>query len=228
MARAKLYTRFGKQIVAAVKKGGPSENSNSALASILAMGKLNNIPRDLIERNIKKASEKDQADFSELQYEAYGLGGVGLVVSCLTDNVNRSNLLVRTAVVKAGGKMADPGSVVFNFKRAGFVVLSGGTEDEVFAAATEAAADDILPRSDGAPGWEVVTEVPSYGAVLAAMKEAGLSIVGEESGLRMVPLVTVAVPDDEQFAKNLALIDKLLEIDDVDAVVINQADEDEA
>ena len=124
--------------------------------------------------------------------------------------------------------MADAGSVMFTFKRAGFVVLSGGTEDEVFAAATEAGADDIQPRPDGAPGWDVVTEVPAYGAVLAAMKEAGLPIVAEESGLRFVPLSPVAVPDDELFEKNLTLIEKLLEIDDVDTVVCNQADEDDA
>jgi transcriptional/translational regulatory protein YebC/TACO1 len=79
--RAKLYARFGKQIVAAVKEGGPSENANSKLAAVLQLAKLNSVPRDLIERNIKKASDKSQADFQELTYEAYGLSGVGMVRS---------------------------------------------------------------------------------------------------------------------------------------------------
>lgn len=183
------------------------------------MAKINSVPRDLIERNLKKASEKDQADFKEMTYEAYGLGGVGVVIDILTDNVNRSSASVRSAVNKAGGKMADPGSVLFNFKRCGFVVLSGGSEEEVFSAATDAGAEDIVPRAEGEIGWEVVTEVAAYGAVLSALKEAGLPIVAEESGLRMVPLAQVAVPDDEAFSANLRLIDTLLELDDVDAVV---------
>ena len=141
------------------------------------------------------------------------------MIDILTDNVNRSSASVRAAVTKAGGKMADPGSVVFNFQRQGLVLLSGGSEESVFTAATEAGADDVLPRSDGEPGWEVVTQVPMYGAVLAALRDAGLPTVAEECGLRMVPLARVSVDDDEAFEKNLKLIDTLLELDDVDAVV---------
>jgi len=192
---------------------------------VLQQAKLNSVPRDLIERNIKKASDKSQADFQELTYEAYGLGGVGLVIDILTDNVNRSSASVRSTVTKAGGKMADPGSVVFNFQRRGFILLSGGEEEAVFAAATDAGAEDVLPRADGEAGWEVVTEVAQYGAVFAALRDAGLPTVAEECGLRMVPLAKVSVADDETFERNLKLIDSLLELDDVDAVVINQADD---
>jgi transcriptional/translational regulatory protein YebC/TACO1 len=160
-------------------------------------------------------------------YEAYGLGGVGLVVEILTDNLNRAAMSVRSAVTKAGAKMADPGSVLFNFERRGFVVLTGGEEDAVFAAATDAGADDVTPRPGGAPGWEVVTQVSAYGAVLAALRDAGLPLAGDLSGLRLVPLMRVDVADDDAFAANEALVEKLLELDDVDAVVSNQNDDEE-
>lgn len=191
------------------------------------LGRLNNIPKDLIDRNIKKASDKSQADYMEVTYEAYGLGGVGIVLDILTDNSNRASASVRAAVTKAGGKMADPGSVLFNFKRCGCVVLLGGDEDAVFTAATEAGADDIQPRGGGEPGWLVLTKVPSYGLVFAALKEAGLPLVLDECGLRLLPLVKVDVPDDELFERNAALCDALLELDDVDAVVSNQNEEEE-
>ncbi len=193
---------------------------------MLQLARLNNIPKDLIDRNIKKASDKSQADYTEVTYEAYGLGGVGIVLDILTDNLNRASASVRAAVNKAGGKMADPGSVLFNFKRCGCVVLSGGDEDAVFAAATDAGADDIQPRAGGEAGWEVLTEVSAYGVVASALKDAGLPIVPDQSGLRLVPLVRVDVPDDEQFEKNVALCDALLELDDVDAVVCNQNDDE--
>ncbi len=196
-----------------------------------------------------------------MTYEAYGLGGVGMVIEILTDNLNRAAMTVRTVVTKAGAKMADPGSVLFNFERRGFVVLTGGDEDTVFAAATDAGADDVTPRPGGEPGWEIVTQVGAYGAVLAALRDAGLPMAGDLSGLRLVPLVHVDVvrpcarsaharkqacdhaltqcafvfvslraitkTDDEHYAANEALVEKLLELDDVDAVVSNQT-EDEA
>ena len=199
-----------------------------------------------------------------MTYEAYGLGGVGIVIEILTDNLNRAAMSVRSVVSKAGGKMADPGSVLFNFARQGCVVLSGGEEDAVFAAATEAGADDVAPRGDGEVGWEVTCAVADYGPVAAALKAAGLPLVGDLSGLRLVPLarvdvvrtqarlqqamqmrgvihpphlprltrvssiVRIAQPDDEAFAANETMVEKLLELDDVDAVVSNQNDEDDA
>ena len=128
-----------------------------------------------------------------MTYEAYGLGGVGIVIEILTDNLNRAAMSVRSAVSKAGGKMADPGSVLFNFARQGCVVLSGGDEDAVFTAATEAGAEDVAPRADGEAGWEVTCAVADYGPVAAALKAAGLPLVGDLSGLRLVPLARVDV-----------------------------------
>jgi len=133
------------------------------------------------------------ASAPQVTYEAYGLGGVGIVIEILTDNLNRAAMSVRSAVSKAGGKMADPGSVLFNFARQGCVVLSGGDEDAVFTAATEAGAEDVAPRADGEAGWEVTCAVADYGPVAAALKAAGLPLVGDLSGLRLVPLARVDV-----------------------------------
>ena len=116
-----------------------------------------------------------------------------MVIEILTDNLNRAAMSVRSAVSKSGGKMADPGSVLFNFSRQGCVVLSGGAEDAVFAAATEAGAEDVLPRPGGEAGWEVTCAVADYGPVAAALKAAGLPMVGDLSGLRLVPLARVDV-----------------------------------
>jgi transcriptional/translational regulatory protein YebC/TACO1 len=150
---------------------------------------------------------------------------VGMVVEILTDNLNRAAMLVRSAVTKAGGKMADPGSVLFNFKRVGICVLTGGDEDTVFAAATDAGADDVQPRPGGEAGWEVITPADAYGAVAAALREAGLPMDADLSGQRLMPLMRVEVSDDEAAETNDLIVEKLLELDDVDAVVSNQAED---
>ncbi|CAI5469204.1 unnamed protein product [Closterium sp. Yama58-4] len=116
--KSKLYGKFGKQIISAVKAAGPSPASNSMLAALLVAAKQGGVPKDVIDRNIKRASEKGQADFTEIVYEIYGLGGVGIVVDVLTDNNARAAATVRDVVRKGGAKMADPGSVLFNFKSA--------------------------------------------------------------------------------------------------------------
>lgn len=259
VARGKLYGRIGKQIQMAVKAGGSSENSNTALASVLAMARLNNVPKDIVERNLKAGDSKD---YTEYTYEArqastdevaeerrrrlprlrppnlthplslislpqvYGFGGVGLVLDVLTDSANRAAAAVRSTVLKKGGKMADPGSVLFGFSRRGRVVLSGGEEEAVLAAAADAGADDVQPREGGGqPGWEVTCAAGDFGAVASALRAAGLPLVGDASGLVLVPLSRVAV-DDAAAESNEALVDALLQLDDVDAVVTNEEEED--
>ena len=105
-----------------MRAGGADVLANARLRDILAHAKLASLPNEIIERNMKKA-EKGGADFSEVTYEAYGPGGTGFVMECLTDNVNRSASEVRTAVTKGGGKMADSGSVLFNFQRVGLIMV---------------------------------------------------------------------------------------------------------
>jgi hypothetical protein len=111
------------------------------------------LSQDIIERNIKRASDKSQADYSEVVYEAYGPGGTGIIIECLTDNLNRTAGDVKSTITKAGCKVADPGSVMFNFQRQGLLVIDESDEDAVFEAAMEAGADDIQPvfDEDGQP-----------------------------------------------------------------------------
>lgn len=127
------------------KAGGADPVTNSKLAELMKQAKEAGVPREIVDRACKRAADKNQADYQELKYEAYGPGGTGFVVTCLTDNVNRTAGEVKSAIVKGGGKVAEPGSVLFNFALMGRVVVSGGSEDAVFEAAMEAGAEDITP-----------------------------------------------------------------------------------
>mmetsp|Transcript_14720 Transcript_14720/g.35573 ORF Transcript_14720/g.35573 Transcript_14720/m.35573 type:complete len:292 (-) Transcript_14720:131-1006(-) len=218
--RTKLYGKYGKLIVQAVKEGGGETGAgNTKLALVLERARQLSVPRDLIDRNLKRAKDGKQGDFMEMTYEAYGLGGVGIVMEVNTDNVNRANAETRTIVNKSGGKMAEPGSVLFNFERKGIIVLDcpADKEEEVFAIAIEAGADDVKPREDEEPGFVVITDVPAFIGCQRALADAGFTVNGDESALKMIPLVDVIV-DDEMADANDAMIEKLLELDDIDAV----------
>jgi len=222
--KAKLYGRFGKQIQQAVRAAGPGTD-NARLQEILKQAKLVSVPNDIIERNIKKAADaKNANDFQECVYEAYGIGGTAFVIECLSDNVNRSVTDVKTAVTKGGGKWADAGSVLFNFERLGLVrVNKGVSEDEIFDLAIEAGAEDVKPVEDaeGMPdGYQVITALENFGEVRDALTEAGVDISQEDTGLVYSPLAPVEV-DDQAFAENEALLERLLEVDDVDVVFSN-------
>jgi len=218
--RTKLYGKYGKLIVTAVKEGGGADPvANTQLARVLADASRLSVPRDLIERNIKRATDTSQADYMELTYEAYGAGGVGIVIEVLSDNVNRAAADTKAAINKAGGKVAEPGSVLFNFERKGFISLncSSEKEDEVFECAADNGGDDIAPREDGGEGFVVVTEVAGFMQCQKALADAGFEIDADGTALKMVPLAEVEV-DDDAAEKNEALVEKLLELDDVDAV----------
>ena len=204
----------------AVKEGGGADPvANTQLARVLADASRLSVPRDLIERNIKRATDTSQADYMELTYEAYGAGGVGIVIEVLSDNVNRAAADTKAAINKAGGKVAEPGSVLFNFERKGFISLNcaADKEDEVFECAADNGGDDIAPREDGGEGFVVVTEVAGFMQCQRALEDAGFEIDADGTALKMVPLAEVEV-DDEAAEKNEALVEKLLELDDVDAV----------
>lgn len=143
--KGKIFSRIAKEIISAVKLGGPDVKSNARLKLALQKAKEANVPNEIIERNIKKASSADQADYSELTYELYGHGGVGLIVDIMTDNKNRVSSDMRIATNKRGGTVAAPGSVAFNFERKGVISIpkKNLTEDELFLVATEAGADDF-------------------------------------------------------------------------------------
>ncbi|KAI5081190.1 hypothetical protein GOP47_0004373 [Adiantum capillus-veneris] len=232
--KAKLYGRIGKEIVSAVRRGGsPNPVANSALAALLQYAKDFDIPKDIIERNIKKASEKGQQDFEPMIYEAYGFGGIGILIEVLTDNSNRAAANVREVVKKSGCKMADAGSVQFNFKKAGVVNVKADKvdADSLLAAAMDAGAEDVIeptyyededPQDASDKYYKVMTPLEQYSAVSKRLQGAGIPVVMESSGLEYIPNA-ILEPDDEAIELNKALMERLLELDDVDAVYSNQA-----
>jgi YebC/PmpR family DNA-binding regulatory protein len=220
MKRAKLYGKLGKLILQAAKAGGPDPIGNIRLREALAIAKQANCPREIVDRNVKKAGDKSQADFSEVMYEAYGPGGTGLLICALTDNPNRAASDVRTVFgkVKGGAKLAESGSVAFSFTKVGVVVLEaaeGLDEDAVLTAAADAGAEDAAPAAGGR--WRVTASPADFGAVRDALTGAGLTVAADASGLEYIPNATVAL-SDEDFEAAEGLIEKLLALDDVDAV----------
>jgi len=215
--KGKIFSRCAKEIISAVKQGGPDSKANTKLRLALQKAKAANVPSDVIERNIKKASSADQADFTELTYELYGHGGVGIIVDAMTDNKNRTASDMRIATNKKGGSIASPGSVAFNFERKGVLQIdkSEGNEDTLFLHATDAGADDF----DVAGDTYIVTTPPE---MLYEIKEKieALGVQVKEASLEMIPKTTVAVDSDTK-ASNEALIEFLEELDDVDVVFHN-------
>ncbi len=216
--RGKLFTKIIKEITVAAKMGGADLEANAALRTVVLKAKAANMPKDNIEKAIKKGSgDMDGVDYVELQYEAYAPGGVGLLIDTLTDNKNRTAADVRSILNKGGGSLAATGAVSYQFKRKGIISYSGESVDfeTLFEAALEAGAEDVTD-DDGA--IEVVTEPGDFETVLTALQEAGFEQLGAE--VSMVPDNTVTL-DDEHTAKVLRLIDRLEDNDDVQSVASN-------
>src|SRR3569832_948854 len=148
--KGKVFSRITKEIITAVKLGGSDQKSNSRLRLVLIKAREANMPSDNIERNIKKASSDDQAAYSEMTYEMYGYGGVGMILDIMTDNKNRISSDIRIATNKKGGTVANPGAVAYNFDQKGViqVLKKDALEDELFLAVSEAGADDFEVEGD--------------------------------------------------------------------------------
>jgi len=216
-ARGKIFSRIAKEIISAVKQGGADPKSNPKLRLVLQKAKAQNVPNDNIDRNIKKAMSADQADFTEMTYELYGHGGVGIICDVMTDNKNRISSDMKIATNKRGGTIAEPGSVAFNFDRKGVIRLSKehAVEDELFMAATEAGAEDFIAEEDG---YTIITSPTDLMKVKDEVEKLGFKC--DEEALEMIPKTTIEV-DEETGKANLALIEWLEELDDVDAVYHN-------
>lgn len=215
--KGKIFSRITKEIITAVKQGGPDPKSNPRLRLVLQKARSANMPNDNIERNIKKASSADQADYQEVTYELYGYGGVGIFVEIMTDNKNRASSDMRIATNKRGGNIANPGAVAFNFDRKGViqVLKKNGKEDEVFLIATEAGAEDFEGHDD----IYIITTPPE---ALFQVKDAldQHSIPSESAELEMIPKVYIECNAEDTKA-NEELIDWIEALDDVDAVYHN-------
>lgn len=229
--KMKLHSKIGKEIVSAVKKGGPNPVSNTALAALFEKVKELDIPKEIIERNVKKASEKGQEAYMEKVYEVYGYGGAGIIVEVLTDKLNRSVAAIRGVLKDCGGKMADSGSIMFKFRRARVVNIkvTDADKDDLLAIALDAGAEDVLEPSLDDNEYEedmsekfykIISSSENYSQILSKLREAGISFE-PDNGSELLPVTPVEV-DDEAMELNKDLMAKLLELDDVDAVYTDQ------
>ncbi|KAF8400871.1 hypothetical protein HHK36_014174 [Tetracentron sinense] len=229
--KAKRYGKIGKEIVSAVKKGGPNPISNTVLATVLEKAKELDVSKEILERNIKRASEKGQEAYIEKFYEVYGFGGVGMVVEVLTDKINRSVAAVREVVKDCSGKMADPGSIMFKFRRARVVNIkvTDADKDQLLAIALDVGAEDIIEppiceediEEDSSESYyKIVSSAENYSSILSKLREEGINFE-PDNGFELLPMATIEV-DDEAMDLNKELMSKLLELDDVDAVYTDQ------
>lgn len=215
-AKAKIFTKIGREISVIVKAGGPNPQENSKLKDAIAKAKANNVPNDNIERIIKKAAGEGGAnEYEELIYEGYGPCGVAVVVETLTDNRNRTAGEMRHYFDKCGGNLGQSGSVMFMFDRKGVIVIEGEglDEDTVMEDALNAGADDFSFDGDV---FEITTEPNDLGAVRDALEEKGYSFLSAE--VQYIPQTTTAIDDPDLQAKMEKLIDMLEENDDVQEI----------
>nr|XP_023918286.1 probable transcriptional regulatory protein At2g25830 [Quercus suber]POF25365.1 putative transcriptional regulatory protein [Quercus suber] len=229
--KAKLYSRIGKEVVSAVKKGGPSPISNMTLAAVLEKAKELDVPKEILDRNIKRASEKGQEAYIEKIYEVYGYGGASMVVEVSTDKINRSVAKIREVVKDYGGKMADSGSVMFKFRRVRVVnvKVTDVDKDQLLVIALDAGAEDVIEppvyedetEEDRLESqYKIVSSSDNYTAILSKLREEGIRFE-PDNGSELLPLTAIEV-DDEAMDLNKELMSKLLELDDVDAVYMDQ------
>lgn len=220
--KGKIFTKIGREIVVAVKQGGPDPEINSKLKDVVAKAKSNNMPNDTIERAIKRAAgEDDSVTYEEIVYEGYGPNGVAVIVDCLTDNKNRTASNIRHAFSKYGGNMGTSGCVSFMFDKLGQINIEkteGMDEDEIMMIALEAGAEDMSAEEEG---FTVVTTPESFSEVNQAIVEAGIEVLSAE--ITMVPQTTTQL-SEEDVANIEKMLDQLEDDDDVQNVHHNWAE----
>ncbi len=222
--RAKVFSKCAKAVISAVRQGGPDASQNLKLRYAIEKAKAANMPKDNIERAIKRGSGEGLGDIEELTYEGYAPGGVALMVLCLTDNRNRTAPDIKHIFDKRGGNMGAQGSVSFLFDfRSIFVVETGGKdEDELTEIALEAGADDVVIDGEAATFYAEPTE---FLDVKEALGSHGLEFLSAETGY--VPQNTVKIESKSDAEKILKLIDLLEDNEDVQNVYANYEIPDE-
>lgn len=215
--KGKIFSRIMKELISAVRQGGPDPKTNSRLRLVIQKAKDANIPNENVERNIKKAGSSEGGDYSEVTYELYGYGGVGIIAEVMTDNKNRISSDMRIATNKCGGNVATPGSVSYNFDRKGViqVLKKNANEDDIFALVTESGAEDFESDEEM---YYITTAVEDLYKVKEALDQK--KIPTEEASLQMIPKVLVECNEEDAKA-NLVLIEWIENLDDVDAVYHN-------
>ena len=215
--RSKMFSKLAKEITVAAKMGDPDPDKNPRLRLAVKAAKSQSMPKDVIDRAIKKSQMGDAADYTEIRYEGYGPNGIAIIVEALTDNLNRTASNVRSYFTKAGGNLGQTGSVSHGFDRVGEISypVEAGDADTVMMAALEAGADDVESDEDG---HFIYCSVEGLSEVSEALEKA----LGEstESKLIWKPQVSTEV-DLETAQKLMKLIDTLEEDDDVQTVTHN-------
>ena len=216
--KGKIFTVIGREIVMAVKAGGPEPANNSKLRDVIAKAKANNMPNDTIDRGIKKAAGADSADsYEKAVYEGYGPNGVAIIVETLTDNKNRTAGNVRNAFTKGNGSIGTQGCVSFMFDQKGQIIIDkeeledecGEMDaDELMMTALDAGAEDFNEEEDS---FEIITAPDDFSAVREALEKAGIPLV--EAQIAMIPQTYVELTD-EQDLYNINKILSLLDEDD--------------
>ena len=212
--RGAIFTKLGNQIAIAAR-GGTDPALNSALAMAIEKAKAANMPSSNIQRAIDRVADKSAAALEEITYEGYGPGGVGVVIETATDNRNRTLPEVKTALVKNGGRIADAGSVMFQFTRKGVITVDG-TGEELLLQILDAGAEDATEEDNE---MIVYTEQKDLAAVREKLVAAGLTVKNAELGY--IPNTSVVIDDEETARKLLKLLDVLDDLDDVVNVYTN-------
>ncbi len=216
-ARSKLFSKLSKEITVAAKMGDPDPDKNPRLRLAVKEAKSNSVPKDVIDRAIKKSQAGDGDEYEEIRYEGYGPNGVAVIVETMTDNRNRTASTVRSTFSKNGGNLGETGSVGFMFERKGEVVYAAsvGDADTVFEAAIEAGAEDVESSDEGHIIWCADTDLNDVSNVLEAA-------LGETESTKLIWKPTTSTELGlEDMQKLMKLVDALEDDDDVQRVTTN-------
>lgn len=216
--RGKVFTKIIKEIQVAAKMGGGDENANPRLRTAVLAAKAANMPLANVERAIKKGTgEIESVNYEEITYEAYGPGGVAILMEALTDNKNRTVSELRHILTRHGGNLATTGSVAYNFEKKGIITVNKDTctEDDLLVIALEAGADDISTEDDV---YEVSVDPSHFEKVKKALESAKIAIAS--ATVTMIPKTTIKV-DEKNAPKIISLMDALEDHDDIQNVYAN-------
>ena len=218
-AKAKVFTKIGREITVCVKEGGGDPNTNAKLRDLIAKAKSNNVPNDNIDRVIKKAAgDGDKNSYETIIYEGYGPNGVAVIVECLTDNKNRTAADIRHYFDKFGGNLGTPGCVSFMFSLKGMIILenAGLDEDKVMEDCFDLGASDFNMDADSV---EIVAEPSELRSLREGLEAKGYKVLSAEA--EQIPATYTALTEEESIRKMNLLLEHLEDNDDVQNVYHN-------
>ncbi len=216
--RGKIFTKIIKEITVAARLGGGDEEANPNLRAAILKAKAANMPKENIERGIKKGTgELEGVNYTEITYEAYAPGGVAILINTLTDNKNRTAADIRSILTKGGGNLGETGCVSYFFKRKGLIILDSSkySEDEIFNTVIEAGAEDVITEGGTI---EIISEPENFEKVLDALHKGKFE--QEIAEISMLPESTIKLNNDKT-VKVMNLIEKIDDHDDVQSVSTN-------